>query len=295
MLDWDGFRLILAIGRDGSLGRAGQKLGVSHTTVARQLKKTEQQLGTKLFDRLTSGMHPTEAGMRAIAYGERMEILVDEANRDLFSQDDDMSGEIRLSMPHNVFSYGISEDLAAFTEQFPEISFSVTTTDAVTNFLNRDVDVVFRSSNNPTSGLWGHKLYTAAFSFFASKTFLESWRAQMDHAPSQVPLPYVAMNNADPWRDRDLLLEKFPAAKLIAGADVFESIYSMIVDGTGVGRLPNYMAYGQDELVNIIICPPEFGRSFWILTIPDFRNTPRIRVFMDFMKGRFQARQEMFS
>ena len=54
-MNWDDMRIFLALSREGSVSGAGRVLGVKHTTVSRRISAFEEQLGTRLFDRLPSG------------------------------------------------------------------------------------------------------------------------------------------------------------------------------------------------------------------------------------------------
>jgi DNA-binding transcriptional LysR family regulator len=72
MFAWDDLRLALAIARGGNLATAAATLGVNHSTVFRRLNALESRLGSKLFERLTSGYRATENGARLIEAAERM-------------------------------------------------------------------------------------------------------------------------------------------------------------------------------------------------------------------------------
>ena len=50
-MNWDDYRVFLALAEAGSLLKAGQNLQVSHTTVLRRLNALEERLKVRLFDR----------------------------------------------------------------------------------------------------------------------------------------------------------------------------------------------------------------------------------------------------
>ena len=58
--DWDNLRVFLALAEEGSLTGAARRLRVSHPTVARRIRALEDELGTRLFDRLPDRFQPTE-------------------------------------------------------------------------------------------------------------------------------------------------------------------------------------------------------------------------------------------
>ena len=61
-LNWDDVRLFLAAAEAGSFRRAAESLNQGHTTVSRRMESLEQNLQTKLFNRLPTGLTLTSAG-----------------------------------------------------------------------------------------------------------------------------------------------------------------------------------------------------------------------------------------
>src|SRR5690606_16618026 len=61
MLTSEDLRLFLAIIREGSMYAAGRRLEVDHSTIVRRLSVLEARLDTRLFDRSTRGVTPTQA------------------------------------------------------------------------------------------------------------------------------------------------------------------------------------------------------------------------------------------
>lgn len=291
-LDWDSFRVILAVAREGSLIGAARRLGVSHTTVGRQLKRAEDDFGARLFDRLSNGLFATNAGNSAIAVAKRMEREITAVNLKIRGTDRSESGVIRLSFPHMVLAFGLSDEIRAFSELYPNINFQLNATDTLADFKERELDVVIRAQNNPSSGLWGFKIATAHFAFYASRDFLTKWDDRIRTAPQTTPIPFIEVNTADPAADREQFIRHYPLAQTVTECNGLDSMIPLVRSGFGVGRLAKYMAKSFPELVHVCDCDDEWSRPLWILTHPDFRDTRRIRLFMDFIKERFRSRDE---
>lgn len=73
VMNWDDLRIILAVGRAGTLTAAARRLAVDQTTVARRLAAAEAALGARLFERSAGTLHPTPAGEAAIARAASVE------------------------------------------------------------------------------------------------------------------------------------------------------------------------------------------------------------------------------
>ena len=287
MTDWDVYRTILAISREGSLLKASRVLGVNNATAGRHLKQIEDTLDAKLFDRLSNGLHPTEAGKRAIETALRIEREVDASNRILLGTNDLMSGDIRVSVPLNVMPYGLADVLGEFVTEHPDIYLTVNGTDETVDFLSRDVDIVIRASNDLPDGLWGFQMTELSFGFYATKDFIDKWQDQMRDTPETVPLPYIELNDTAPWRDKEQLLRVYPKARPVADVNVIDSVLPLVRSGLATGRLGRFIGDQFDDLHMIVPCEEKANRTLWILTHPDFRNTRRFRTLMEYIRDRF--------
>lgn len=61
MIDWEGWRCVLLVARHGTVAAAASVLGVDPTTAARRLRRLEQALGLRLFERHGTRLRPTAA------------------------------------------------------------------------------------------------------------------------------------------------------------------------------------------------------------------------------------------
>lgn len=71
--NWDDLKVLLAIGRAGTLTGGAALLGIDQSTAGRRLAALEADLGAILFIRSKLGFTPTEAGQAAIARATEIE------------------------------------------------------------------------------------------------------------------------------------------------------------------------------------------------------------------------------
>lgn len=292
-LDWDAFRIILAIAEEGNLSAAAVKLNVNQATVGRKLKRVEQTLGVKLFDRMNNGLFSTDVGEAAIRCAKNIEEQVDIARRGLRGKDQQLAGLLRLSVPLNLMSHGLAGDINEFQTIYPDIVFQISASDAVSNFNDRGVDVAIRAENHPSNGLWGHALTTIEYSFVAHTDFLKTWNVRMLADPQHVPIPFISLHKSNPEFDENQLLDRYPNARKIATCSGMDSVLPLLETAIGTGRVASFMIPSLQNCKKLFDCDERGNRVLWILTHPDFRETKRIRLFMDFIKGRFAERQKI--
>jgi len=75
MMEWSELKMVLAVGRAGSLSAAARVLGVDKSTVLRQITGLEKKLGVRLFERMPQGYLVT-AAMQWVAIADEVDWLV---------------------------------------------------------------------------------------------------------------------------------------------------------------------------------------------------------------------------
>ncbi|GAB3564177.1 LysR family transcriptional regulator [Spelaeicoccus albus] len=94
-------RYFLAVYESGSVNAAARELFVAASAVSRQMSKLEHETGAQLFERLSAGVRPTEAGHRFAKYAHR---AVQDAGHVIDEIHESRSADtvIRLAAPNGV-------------------------------------------------------------------------------------------------------------------------------------------------------------------------------------------------
>lgn len=285
-LDWDLLRYVLAISRHGGISAAARGLNVNQATVSRQLAKAEAAIGQRLFDRLTSGLTPTPAGVAAVEAAEGMEALHRDLALELDRRMDRLAGVIRVSLPRYLLNFALLDALAAFKERYPEIVLNLTTSDALENISERTADVAIRAQNKPSPGLWGHRLVTLDYAYWGAVPLFEKWKDALSPPDPDAPLPYLD-STAGAQQIAPLIREVFPKANLAVICNGLDALLPMMRAGIGFGQLPTLLAKTEPTLRRLESVPVARTRTLWALTHPDLRDAPRFRLFLDFLRDAF--------
>lgn len=124
-LDPDLLKAFLAVAEHRSFTRAADQLNRTQSAVSVQVRRLEQRLGTKLFQRNRSGVVPTAAGEELGAYAQRILALQAEA-----------VGALRARKPEAVIRLGVMDDygtivvpplLASFATSHPAMRVEIET------------------------------------------------------------------------------------------------------------------------------------------------------------------------
>lgn len=133
------FRAFEAAARQQSFTAAAIELGTTQPAISQQIKRLEEQLGTRLFDRIYRGIELTEAGT----------ILFEQVQAGLQSIDAGLSA-ITAQHQHEVLqvatdfafaAYWLMPRLHRFHAANPQVDVSLVTSERNHNMLRTDIDV----------------------------------------------------------------------------------------------------------------------------------------------------------
>ncbi len=273
MDDWDDYRLILALARSGTLRAAAGELGLTHTTVSRRLSTLQDARG-QLFEKTPDGYGPTALGRALIDIAEQMESLSLTGERHQRALDDTLSGTITLSLPEAIAQYLLLDDLLEFAELHPRIDLRVETSYRFVDLDRSEADVVVRGAQEPPAHLVGRRLFPNCVTYYGNRDYLAA--TPRDQLRWIAPSPEARTPG---WLDKS----PFPDAPIAIVIDDITARHRALVKGLGLSRGACFMADPEDALIRLDARQPDPIQDIWVLTHPDLRNTPRIRVLMDFI------------
>lgn len=278
-VDWDDLRHLLALRREGSLSRAAEALGVTHTTVARRLRALEDDLGVRLFERTPGGYVPTPEGSELAETASRVEDLVLDAELRLSGRDRELSGKLRVTTL-DIVSCGMPEVFSSFVQRYPSVELTLLTDDRALALHRREADVALRLTKEPPQALVGRKVTHLEFALYAHRDLQA--RAGEDAPLAAYPwLHWDERNVAAAWLD-GWLAQHAPGARIAVRLDgQFAVLWNAVVDGVGVHFLPCRLADAEPRLVRLGDPVEEFRMPLWLLTLPELRDNRRVRAMMD--------------
>jgi LysR family transcriptional regulator, hydrogen peroxide-inducible genes activator len=113
-------RYVCAVAETGSFSRAAERCQIAQPSLSQQILKLEEELGGKLFDRLSRGIRLTESGHAFLPHAQAILRQVDLARTSVATNLADVRGTVTLGAIPTVAPYLIPRYTAAFTERFPD-------------------------------------------------------------------------------------------------------------------------------------------------------------------------------
>src|SRR6202011_656570 len=137
-------RVFVKIADAGNLSAASRQLGLSLTTVSRQLMALEEVLGTALVERTTRHLSLTESGL--LYYERAKQILeeVAEMESGLTTQTGVASGRLHVSAPSLLGRLRLAPMLPDFLAQQTRVSVDLMLVDRPVRLADEGIDVALR-------------------------------------------------------------------------------------------------------------------------------------------------------
>lgn len=285
MKDWDNYRLILALARKKTLRAAAEALNVNHATVSRKLAWLNQTHESPVFERKPVGYHITEYGKPLLYAAEEMESVVLSSERKHKAlEPEEASGQVSISVSDPFIQFILSDNLAEFAKTYPKIELCIDASEQYVNLDRSEADVVVRSTNNPPEHLVGRRLFPYAVSYYAERKYFEETS----------PKDYCWIGRPEDSNTPDWILHTpFPQAPLTIRTTGYESRYLALLSGMGLSRAACFMADSTPELIRLPNATVFNALDLWVLTHPDLRHSPKIKVVMQYLIEAFSNKRAL--
>lgn len=284
-MDWNGFKVFLAIARTGSLSAAAKQLSVNHSTVFRRLNTLEEEMGGRLFERFPQGYQLTILGEEVLSLAHTIEKSFESIERHMVGKDIQPKGRVSMTAPNNIAYHYLPDYLSSFKRAYPEIDVDVLVGNHDLNLDSREADIAIRASANPPEHLVGKQIAQIPWSVFASPDYL------MQH---QAPTCMAQLNQHKLIGACELLthltpfqfMEKNYGQHISLRSNDLVSMSFLAEAGQGLAFLPNDQA--RQGLQALFSLEPSTHSKLWLLTHPDLRNLARVKLLMRHLSDCFE-------
>lgn len=286
-MNWDDLRVFLAVARSGSISSGARQLDLQHSTVSRRMRKLEQDLGARLFDKVPSGYALTSAGENLSQAAGRMErevLLVDGV---LSGKDLKPSGSLRVTAIDNMATTLLMPMFTGFSRRFPQVALHLMVSNSDASLAQREADVAIRLTNTPPDTLIGKRIVTVSSAIYGGLKYVDRLR-KAGGEPQWLGVECCEFHKS--WTRQacgDQSHQFYVDDTLLTQAALRE--------GMGVSILPCFMGDSDPLLARYADPQPEWDLGLWILLHPDLKRTTRVLAFRDHMTEAVRAQSDLFA
>jgi len=273
----------------GSMTTAAVALATTPSVLSRAITRLEARLGVQLLRRTTRRLSLTEQGRLYLEQARVAFALIDDAERTMQGQGDELKGSVRLSAPTTYAHHRLPGLLQRFSAQHPQVRIEL-------NIANRNVDLVaegydlaIRMGSLPDSGLVARKLEDAAMCLIAAPSYIARAGAPADigdlarHRCLAFVMP--STGRISPWilradgRDIDWV----PQGGLQVSDDVL-GVVTLAQSGLGICQTYDFIAQdliAQGRAVEVLTQARGRSRPFSVIYAPHRRLSSASRALID--------------
>ncbi len=282
MENWDDYRFILALDRCQTLRSAAALLGVNHSTVSRRLAVINSRYSSPAFELTAGGYAATQFGKKLVDAAEKIEEINFAANRSQKASGNELSGPITLSVPGVLARYILLGPLTQFCNDYPEIQLTIQSTYRFADLDRSEADVAVRAVNQPPDHFIGRRLFPYGLSYYCNGDYLAAVKPK-----NRTWITDIGEEKTPGWIARS----PFPDAQVGLRIDDIELRHRAAIVGKGMILGACYMADPEPGLMRIHSSAIVPGQDIWVLTHPDLKDTPRIRLLMQFIASAIMAKR----
>lgn len=273
---------------------AARELGLTTGAVSKAVSRLEAHLGTRLLQRTTRRLHPTEAGTAFHAYCRAVVAQAEEAEQHLGQLQSAPRGVLRLVAPLAFGLVQVAPRLPVFREQYPEVEVELELHAFGIDMVAGAFDLSLQVGEPGDTAMVARRLAISRRLLVASPAYLDA-RGVPGH-----PLELrehdclrTLGSGDDRWAfsGRDGDCEVLVHGPLRANSDL--ALRDSVIAGLGVARLPSFLvaedlARGRLKCLFSAWMPGTEGIH---AVYPHRRHLPaKVRVAIDFFAAAFGPR-----
>jgi len=290
-LNWDDFRVFLAVVEIGSVNRAAAAVGLSQPTTSRRLDRLEKALGMRLFDRDRSGTRLTHEGWRVYTEISAARLAMTRATRTQ-PANKQIDGDCKVVMGDGLANFWMPFFVERFFEHHPNIELKMFVSHDALAGKNEIFDIQLHYFEPVEPDPISVRLGTLHFVPFASRDYIAKFgkpNTVQELSEHRLFSHTAYLIDKGAWAT---WLSEAPTQSTALLTNQSGPLVACVRQGAGIALLPTYLALTDDALV-----PLDLGRHFPLPIFMSFqRGTAKkwpVRSTVDFLKDVVFNRKTM--
>jgi DNA-binding transcriptional LysR family regulator len=295
MDDFTRIKTFIKVVEAGSFSAAARDES-SVSTVARQVKSLEDELGVRLLNRSTRRLALTDTGRRFFERVSAIDQELKKAKSEVSSLEENIKGLLRIQLRVTAGTTIVVPALPKFLSQYPELELDISLTDERRDLIANNIDVAMWLGDLPNSQIVARRLSRSGRIVCASPAYFK--KAGIPLKPEDLRrhtcLLFTAPSYGNLWNfTRDGHLEAVEVRGSIK-SDNGLVLLSSALAGLGVIIAHKWMVrklMAQGRLTRVLsdyTVNPRTGDADLYAVFPSSRGLSRkVRVFVDFLLETF--------
>jgi len=270
-MDTQALTAFLAVAESGSFSTAAERLFLTQPAVSKRIAQLEQQLGTRLFDRVGRRIRLTEAGDALLPRARQVLLDLEDMGRAISNLTGTVSGTLRIGTSHHIGLHRLPPVLRRFSREYPDVKLDIHFIDSEEAWeavLHGELEMgVVTLPPQPDPRLHSESVWQDPLVFMAAP---EHPLARLESVPLEILTGYSAILPSPVTFTRRIVESLFEEQALTLNISMstnyLETIHMMVSIGLGWSVLPETML--DDSVVRLNVDTALPVRRLGVVTHP---------------------------
>jgi len=279
-IDWDNWRLFMAVARSGGLAGAAEATGKSPPTLGRRMQMLERRTGKELFHRLPRGYELTETGQKVFD-----QVAAIEASLSLLDGVDHSPEKALIKVSAGSWmTYGLCQNINLIANSADAVRIRFITAEAVLDISRRETTIGIRNSRPTQSNLVCRKIGRVHFAGYATSEDAKHWIQVQQDTPSAN------------WVKAQMKKREESQGGFNSNQDALFEVTSprsaLDIANKGVARvvLPTFIGDNVKKLQRVTKRITELSHDQWLVTHPEEQYRTPVRKVIN---GIYEAAKDL--
>lgn len=273
-----------------SFTQAAAQQNISVAMASKLVAQLEEKLKTRLLQRTTRKISPTEAGLLYYQRCQPILLELEEAESSISELSSALHGKLSISVPRDFGLLFLTPNLSTFIKAHPHLHMDIAFNDRMVDLVAEGYDLALRIGNLQDSSLVAKKIATASRHIVASPHYLSQNR--IPQTPAELVqhdcLLYKATGNQIYWEfEHNNQLQRIKmSSKLVCNNGL--TLVEFAKAGLGILNIPDFFikeALKTGELVEILADYHQQPLDIHIVYPHRRHLAAKTKAFMEFLQG----------
>jgi DNA-binding transcriptional LysR family regulator len=279
----------------GSYTGAARRLGVSKSSISKQVSALEERLGATLLNRTTRRVSPTEIGLAYCDRARRVLNDAGEADAIVNAMQSEPSGPLRMSVATDFGVQHLPTVMGEFLRQFRKVTVDLVLSNRRVDLVSEGFDLAIWVGEPQDASLRARKLCKSRYKLVASPSYFQSRGRplRIDDLDDHRLLHTTAQSGAIGWGLTSSTGEvhhvRTPGCLVVNDA---QSLLRAAISGLGIAYLPDYTlgtALKDGLLEEALPSLPHPEEGIFAVSPANRITPPKVRAMVDFLSDALGA------
>ncbi|MER9582492.1 LysR family transcriptional regulator [Mesorhizobium sp. M0276] len=287
--------LFVAAVEAGSLSAASRRFGIPLATVSRKVSDLERHLNTRLLNRSTRRLTPTDAGQAYLAACRRILDDIGEAERTAAGEYSAPTGELAITAPVVFGRLHVLPVVNGFLAAYPDVDIRLTLADRIIQLVDDHFDLAVRIGRLPDSSLVAMSVGAIRRVVCASPAYLA------EHGTPTAPedletldcITFEGLASAATWTFTKGKTEIPVQVRSRLQVNSAEAAIDAAIAGVGLTKVLSYQIEAALRSGTLRVLLEEFEPAPWPVNLVHAGHgllPVKLRAFLDFAAPRLKER-----